>query len=193
MPIGFIFQIATVLFCLTGCGQAPQGLATDLEAKPGIEAASDPAPGVSPLPIGVPTVSVTVYTHTRTEAPVNGWVNKTYAATGYCAVYADETYCWDDGVKTLDWTFNNFRYGPYTYTYWNMSRETAGFSHSGGALQADLMPVPRLVNTTLALNLEPGQLDEMVTVGTQTTVQCVDADHLLTCPNFQVALDQAPL
>lgn len=191
------FQTLVVLVCLTaGCGK--EGV---LPTDPTV-AAQAPANNTVTAPQVIPPVvdtgvdvSITVYAKTASEAPVNGWATKTYTATAYCAQYSGSTYCWDDGVKTLQWTNNNFTYGPYKYTYFNLSKNATGWTISHGGLQADLMAIPTLIDNTLVVNMTYAlsTVNAVLSTGSATTYDCVDTDGIVDCGNFVIDTTQAGL
>lgn len=192
------FQTIVVLGCLAaGCGK--QGVIPDAGLDTPNTAAQAPVNNTSPTPDTASEgtdVSVTVYSKTMTAAPQAGWATKTYTATGYCANYNSKTYCWDDGVKTLSWSdFSGNHYGPFTYTFWNMSKNLVGWSSASGGLQADLMPIPRWVNTTLSNNLNNpmASVNTVVSTGSASNYDCVDTDGIVDCGNFVIDTTQAGL
>lgn len=139
------------------------------------------------------TSSLTYYKLSKTVAPVNGWITKTYTATGSCVVYLTKTYCWDDGVKTLQWTSNNNTYGPYTYTYFGMKGNASSWGLCNGVCTSDLMPLPRVISTTLQNNIGAAVINNVFTNGVAVPVTCTETDGQLNCIDFVINLNQAPL
>lgn len=207
MNILTLLNAATMTACLAGiagCGQAPLGLTLDVttteSGSPRATTATSgptlPDPANDPsLDPGATIIPLTYYTLSATRAPVNGWSTRTYTATGHCVVYLTKTYCWDDGKKTLTWTSNNFTYGPYYYSYWNMSQPNVGtWGLTDGTLQTDLMPVPRLVTPTFITRLGgAAPINTMLSSGVPTQVSCTETNGILDCVDFTIDLNQAPL
>lgn len=123
--------------------------------------------------------SVTVYSLSKTEAPVNGWSAKTYTATGYCFTYMTKTYCADDGIKTIDFTVNNFRYGPYTYTFWGVDQNN-GPCYGGCA--SDGLTTPK--ETTVAV--DQTIVSQIFSSGLSQTINCQESDTNLDCGAFSI-------
>lgn len=151
------------------------------------------APVVPPDAPVLATPSLTYYRLSKTVAPINGWATKTYTATGYCVVYLTNTYCWDDGVKTLQWSSNNNHYGPYTYTYFGMQGNASNWGPCSGACGADLMPAPRIISATLENNIGTVNIQNVFTHGTAVPVSCTETNGVLNCIDFVINLNQAPL
>lgn len=197
-----------ILSSLFGCGQVPSTLTVNTDAnKAAAPAATAPAePGATPESVPVPAataqpsggggstnIPLTYYTLSRTSAPQAGWATKTYTATGHCVVYVTKTYCWDDGVKTLAWVdFSGTHYGPFCYTYWNMSQDAVGWSKANGGLAQDLMPTPRLISSALSTNIGAANITAMF-AGAATQVQCTESATAVNCGSFTIDLTQAAL
>lgn len=168
--------LAIFLFLTSGC--APGG---------GGGAAVQFTP-VAPIDPGLPidpnnpaSVSVTYYALSRIEAPVNGWPNKTYTATGYCATIASSTYCWSDGLKTLTWTSNNFTYGPLYYNYWEVSTSNGNPQSCHGGCADDYLATVHLVTTQLAVYVTAPKIYDIFTLGTPATLTCLRVNNDLNC------------
>lgn len=190
-----------IVTCLTtGCGKqdavAPVAAAGDAQGtqQPALQVPGAPVVQQPVTPVGVAVV-VTVYAKTGGEAPINGWPTKTYTATGYCAVYTGLTYCWDDGVKTLQWQNNSTFYGPFTYTYWNMSQNSVGYSSAHGGLVQDLMATPRVIGQGIGVNLVSAlsTVNAVLSTGTATSYNCVDTAGNVDCGNFVIDTTQVAL
>ena len=189
--------ILSVLALITGCG-AESGLPGIPEAGAASAGEGNAAPTLSAPNLGsgpeAPeppvTVPLTVYSKTRTEAPINGWVNKTYTATGYCTERLGNTYCWDDGMKTLDWTYNHFHYGPYTYSYFGVNQQTnGGLGYAHGGMDEDALAEPTLMTIQITNIMAAGGVSPHVvlTTGTQSVVLCTEEETgELTCPGFTI-------
>lgn len=198
-------------FFLVGCQSGGSADQASVELKPSLpdspqtvqpiaspQASPIAAPSVTPAttPSATPqAISVTVYTASKSEAPVNGWVTKVYTAQGRCTIYQSRTYCWDDGLKVLAWNdLHGNHFGPYGYTYFGVGtiavNQTTFNGH--GALISDLMTAPTLIHQ----GLETSMLIPSATVlatGAQTTETCTENGGTLTCTNFSIDLNQAPL
>jgi hypothetical protein len=141
-------------------------------------------------------IALTYYSKTMTEAPVSGWIYKTYTATGSCVIYLSKTYCWDDGMKTIDFTANQFHYGPYTYTYWGMGLKSTGspWGPCYGGCEADLLAQPTIMTNPILIALpNPSGVTEMFFQGTSTQVTCTESNGLLNCGDFTIDLNQGAL
>ncbi len=158
----------------------------------------EPVAPVIIQPISGNPMTVTYYKLTETFAPISGWVNKTYTATGSCAVIQTKTYCWDDGLKIIpSWKYNNFTYGPFGYNYWGLHNSTSssGYSHCGGGCTSSYMQTPRDVNKgSLLVNLNnantPTDVNSVFTYGTQVIENCLENSGKVTCSNFEITLAQ---
>lgn len=150
---------------------------------------SNPEPGATP-------VTVTYYSKTKTSAPISSWSTKTFTATGSCVNYNSYIFCWDDGIKTLQWTSNGHTYGPYTYTYWGI-KGTLGSCYGG--CTGDLMTQPRVLSNSLIaqLNISANDTGNTVngvfTTGTPKTVNCSLLNGVLNCVDFVLNMNQTPL
>ncbi len=200
-------NVATLLICANGC-VPPQGAPaqtsapkTDTTTAPSYENGentidTDPIPSPTPTPTQLAPEQITVeyYKRTETRAPQTGWVAKTYTSTGYCLVYQEKTYCWDDGMKTLAWTSNGNNYGPFTYSYFNLDDPTNGdWGKTSGSMTADLMTQPLGISALVSARIGPSMIDQVFTSGILIQVVCTENDGHLICPDFVVDLEQAAL
>lgn len=155
-----------------------------------------PDPGTSASVSSPVSVTLSVFSNSKTVAPINGWGGKTYTAIGYCTVYLSDTYCWDDGMKTLQWTANSFTYGPYTYSYFNVNLRANGtLGSSNGGMYSDAITVPTIVNVHLTNLINAGDSAVAdVLAGTSGNVDCTkESNGNLTCPGFVVDVNQVGL
>lgn len=152
---------------------------------------NDPAitsePVIEPIPNPVVAVSLTLHTKAFSEAPVNGWPAKTYTSKGICTEYDSKTYCWDDGVKVLQFTSNHFTYGPFNYSFWGFDNQ---FSSCHGGCQSDLFSKPVLVTSHVESVLTSQKIDDVVSTGSLSTVTCSLKDAVLDCVDFKIDLNQ---
>lgn len=213
MSILNILNYVPVFLCLTGlmsegCGQSPTP--AELAAAPVItqdanpitipadpetvDPVSEPLP---PPPVGVSTFSLTYYRAAKTVAPITGWSTKTYTAVGSCVVYNANTYCWDDGVKTLTWNSNNLQYGPYTYSYFGLGIDSMNRLDicNGGCPVNDAMIAPRIVSGSIGTQFKDDSTVKTgfnaVMAGTGVPVTCFEDSRTLNCGDFTVDLNQA--
>lgn len=191
-----IFALLLIAITFTACAQGGGSggttagkIETPTEAIP----ADLLAPVADPNATVIATPSLTYYKLSKTVAPVNGWITKTYTATGSCVVYLTKTYCWDDGVKTLQWTSNNITYGPYTYTYFGMGGTASNWGPCSGNCGSDLMPAPRVISATLQNNIGAAVINNVFTNGAAVNVSCTETAGQLNCVDFVINLNQAPL
>lgn len=175
-----IFTLLTVL-SMAACNGGGGG-ATETAKLPNIEQPGAPDQPADP---GNPpeNVTLTTYTLSLTEAPVNGWVNKTYTATGTCTQYNAKTYCWDDGVQIIDFTSNNFRYGPYTYTFFRLQ---SGPANCYGACVDDLLVQPTLIEGNVEAAINVATVSNVLANGTPETANCTKTGNTIDCGDFSV-------
>jgi len=199
-----VLAAVAALAVLAGCGQAPVELPEDLGASNRV-AVADAAPadpvddsgsGGTAVPSATP-VTITLYSKSKSEAPVAGWPTKTYTATGSCFVYAAKTYCFDDGLKVLSWSSGGNNYGPYGYTYFGVGRFGANMLtfNGHGSLNLDEMPQSKV--RAISFAMESNMLVASATVlttGSASQVSCMDdGAGQLDCGTFTVDLNQASL
>lgn len=195
MSLLTLANVLTVLICLAGCGRAPTGITiaseTSIDRAPSGTAGS---PADAPL-VEPETVPLTYYRLSVTRAPVNGWITKTYTSTGYCATYGVSIYCWDDGVKTLAWNdpISGHHYGPYAYTYWNLTPFGTGYSVASGQVTEDMMREPRIIGVGISNRIPAATISQVFTAGTPLQAECTQAQGKLDCGEFLIDLDQAAL
>ena len=160
------------------------------------------APSVPPDAPVIATPALTYYRLSKTVAPINGWTTKTYTATASCVEYLTKTYCWDDGIKTLQWSSNNNHYGPYYYTYFGLLTKPNGTPGvCNGACTSDYMPAPRFISQAVESNIGvtgggmtgAQVINAVFTQGTAVPVSCTETDGVLNCIDFAINLNQAPL
>lgn len=173
-----ITNVLTVAVCaivLSGCGH--EGLTIPV-APP--ETTSAPQITATSAPTPVPTVSVTYFSKSRTVTPNSGQPTKTYTATGYCAVVNSQTFCWDDGVKTI--TFIGGAVGHYTY--WGLS--------CNGTCATDVAASPVLTDQSFTNHILTGVTISGVLSGSPTTVSCTDNAGVYDCGTFSIDTNQSP-
>ena len=125
--------------------------------------------------------TLTVYALSKTEAPVNGWITKKYTATGYCMVYQTKTYCWDDGIKIIDFTSNGFRYGPFKYTFWGLGNTGPCY---GGCVSDRLLEPTEMTREILDNTTGQTGVDLVFSTGTARTIDCEETRTRLNCGTF---------
>lgn len=182
------FFATLAVIALAACESGTSASDTPVEVTTPTVDIIDPI-GVVPDPApGDVTVSVTYYRLSRTEAPVSGWSTKTYTASGYCTQIATQTYCWDDGLKTLvAWTdLHNNHYGPFYYDYWEL-QNSSGVPHTcHGACANDYMSSPVLVDSSMASALPAQNVSAVFASGVPTTVTCTKVGTTVTCGNLSL-------
>lgn len=198
LKIRKILITALTLTTLTAC-QAPTSDANRSTVSPDQPTAAAAPAAVAPIPTPSPTVTttpvtVTYYTASKTEAPISGWATKTYTATGKCLVYSAHTYCWDDGLKILQWSSGGVNYGPYGYTYFGVGHMSGSVFtlHGYGTLVDDSMMVPTVITASMETNMVTSS-GTVLSSGAPTQVSCTDSNGTLTCPGFSIDLNQLPL
>lgn len=187
-----------IALSLTACDRAPTlTTATVDTAQPQTLAApADPVPTASSGPT---TFQLTYKSMTVSRAPVNGFSNKTYVSTGSCVSYQSQTYCWDDGLKDLNFTYMHVAVGG-NYSYFNFGPYSGGFDVAPGQLTTDTMTAPTLITANITskfnahLSSEPSQSPDYVnTHGTSHSVTCYESNGILECGDFSIDLNQAHL
>ncbi len=171
-----------VLVLLTACQVPNVSTAPDTNteiADPVAKTPSTPDP-VEPDPVTPSTVSLTYYTLSKTEAPVNGWPTKMITTVASCVIYLTQTYCWDDGLKSMTWVSQGHTYGPYTYTYW----DNEGNGPCTGGCTQDNYAEP-----TLATGLTPSEVNKVFNLGVAHPVECDETDTGLTCGDFDLGVN----
>lgn len=168
--------------CLTACGSAGGG---------GAQLAQDPAfvgGTTGGTGGGATTQDVTLHQKSFTEAPVTGWSTKTYTSNGYCAEVNGKTFCWDDGVKTLQWTSGGFTFGPLTYSYFGvMSNPVNGSPLScHGGCSGDYVFTPTIPDVGLN-NVIGTAVSDLIANGAQSTITCNIIGNDLDCGTFTLA------
>lgn len=134
---------------------------------------------------GATTQNVTMFQKSFTEAPVSGWPLKTYTSNGYCAQVNTKTYCWDDGVKTMQWTSSSVTYGPFTYSYFGVMPNPVNGSPMSchGGCSGDYVFTPVIPDIGLT-NVVGTAIGDMLAHGAQSTVSCNIVGHDLNCGTF---------
>ena len=165
-------QFLTIALILAGCNaptlQAPAP--TPAPATPEIT----PPQAAQPEVITPKTVTLSVFTLSKTAAPVNGWPTKTYTAKASCVMFNGQSFCWDDGLKTLMWSQNNFTYGPFMYSYFGQSAQ--GPCSGGCTDDADTSP-----------KVMSGQaVNDIFNLGVRADVECTETDGHLDCGTFTI-------
>jgi len=167
----FKILLFALLLGLTACNETGSG--SSAKSLPVATILPDEDGGTTLPDNSVPqALSVTYYALSRTEAPINGWPTKTYTATGYCAEIQGYTFCWSDGLKTLQWTVNNFTYGPHRYNYFELSSNGANAQTCHGGCQDDFMASPKFVSNLLLQVLDPNKVQDVFDHGTPSTMNC---------------------
>lgn len=135
------------------------------------------------------TVSITYHSLTKTFAPVNGFSFKTIQMTGSCVIFSAKTYCWDDGLKTIQFSSGGNNYGPYKYSYWGLG---ANHGPCWGGCTSDSMTEGSYVDGSLQANLNSSQantgnsVNEVFNLGTTTQVDCDETSDKLTCGSLVI-------
>lgn len=165
--------LASLLIGLTACNEGGGGSSTTTAKTAPVNSFLPDDPNQVQDPSTPQPKTVTYYALSRTEAPINGWPTKTYTATGYCAEIDGFTFCWSDGLKTLQWTSNNFTYGPHRYNYFELSSNGANAQTCHGGCQDDFMAAPKFVSNVLLQVLNPAKVQDVFDHGTPGTLNCM--------------------
>lgn len=172
---------------LLGCKGGGGTPATDSAKLPGVVSPEIPEPIVAPVvPPGpvVENVTLTTYSLSLTESPVNGWVTKTYTAVGTCTQYEAKTYCWDDGTQTIDFTSNNFRYGPYTYSFFRLTQVNGSPANCYGGCGIDILTQPTLIEGNVEATINVATVTNVLAHGTPEVANCTKTDNTIDCGDF---------
>lgn len=177
-----IFALLATL-SLMACNESGGG-STAPTAKPVSGVPSTPDL-VTPADPGTPqTVSVTYYSVSRTEAPVSGWVAKTYTATGSCLTHLAKTYCFDDGLQTIDFTSGGNHYGPYRYSFWGT--DASGGPCYGGCTTDGFASPKEMVGTALTQVGGQANVDAIFSSGISHAITCQEDTVKLDCGSFAI-------
>lgn len=171
----FLVLILASVF-LTSCG-SDSGNPSNAKSAP----TSPSVPDVQePLP---EQMTVTYYSLSRTESPVSGWVNKTYTATGNCALVNNKTFCWSDGLKVLQWEYNNSFYGPLKYNYFRTSTNSPNTNPQtcNGGCQDDYFSTPKLMTQSFLNVVGSSEVQKIFSQGTPQTLNCTLENNDLNC------------
>jgi hypothetical protein len=172
------------------CALAVSSCGVDTGALPIPELTPAPAeePIVVPLAVATPTATptlsltyVTYYAKSHTVTPNGGQPTKHYTATGYCAVVNAKTFCWDDGIHTIDYP----GFPPVTgyYTYWGLA--------CNGTCTTDVASSPVQTDLTFTNQIMTGVSISGVLGGAPTTVACSDdGAGTLDCGSFIIDTNQ---
>lgn len=180
----YVFSAVCTVF-LTGCGSGGGGSQADAVINPSPDNPAITNPVFDP---GNPTpINVVYYKKARTEAPVSGWPTKTYTASGSCVVYNSNTYCWDDGIKTV--TIPGAP-SPFTYSYWE---QTAPLSPCHGGCVADPLTNPTTISPNVETALTLTKINLVFSSGTPIQVSCTLNGSDLDCGDFSIDLTQVSL
>lgn len=169
--------LALAIMTLAACNET--GSAE--KAVPAIGNISIPDAGPDQAEPDSEAMTVTYYSLSRSEAPVNGWINKTYTATGYCAEIQAQTFCWSDGQKVLQWVSNNVQYGPLYYNYWGLSTSNNKPQTCHGGCADDYMKAPVFVTNLLLQTLPAADVQKVFDQGTEHQMSCTLSNGNVTC------------
>lgn len=183
-----LIDALTLVVCaiaVSGCGQelavsAPTPNPTPVETPAVVAATPTASPTASPTPA---PISVTYYSKGHTVTPNAGQPTKTYTATGYCTVISTKTFCWDDGIHTINYP----GFPPVTgyYTYWGLS--------CNGTCTTDAALAPVLTDMTFINQIMTGvSINSVLTTGTPTTVSCSNNSGVYDCGSFSIDTNQSP-
>lgn len=185
MKTTMIIFLLLSLMSLTACNEG--GGSGEQSAAP---KTATPAPTLTPVPSEPTdeTVMVTYYSLSRTEAPVAGWTQKTYTATGYCTEIQEKTFCWSDGLKILQWVDNNVQYGPLKYNFWGLSTSNNKPQTCDGGCADDYMQSPKLITAQLLQLIPAEDIQYMFDHGTQNQMSCTVSQTTATCGSLTFEL-----
>lgn len=183
-----------LLVILSACGKAPNPAMPAGPGGPGVPA-SKPTATPTPPPITppvdggptVPPISLTFYQLTKTIATSGGI---SLQATAGCIVYTGNTYCWDDGIKTI---------AGQQLTYWGMNNAGQTCPNVHGGCTSDLLGSPLLMNANVKSVLDSVQgsahrtTAEVFSTGTSIPVLCALTGASLNCVNFVIDLGRLSL
>lgn len=179
------FKLGIMALTLSACQQAVEAPAT-LRADTAGPAAEAPADSGSDQSQPT-TVQLTYFRRVKSDAPISGWITHTYTAVGSCVVYLTKTYCWDDGLQTLQsWSANSNHYGPFAYTYFGLGGTPSAYGPCAGGCSSDLLSSPRHIGVTLAANIPAQEITDIFNLGTPVAVTCTETDDALSCGDFTI-------
>lgn len=157
---------------------------TPIATEPDLVAEPDIDPSLT-APTGA--VALTYYTDTRAVSSLS--------FKGSCVTYETNTYCWDDGIRSL---------GGQSYSYWGVNKFT-GTAHNmlgdcrgtcninGDILDATPTLVTANVTSYMSRALSSMTPSLVFSFGTATNVSCTLTASVLDCVDFSIDLSQAAL
>lgn len=182
--------LVIILMTLLGACVPPANISS---STPSTSSAASPAPSAPVAQVQSIDTSIvlSIYSLSKTIAPVNGWVTKTVTLTAYCTEYESQTYCWDDGIQTIpSWTYNHFTYTNMNYTFWGLNGTSSSFSTCSGGCSQDFLQNPTLINPQLRSEITIAETNDVLDNGTMTQVTCTEDNNTLNCGSFTLNLNQ---
>ncbi len=129
-------------------------------------------------------ITLKVYTMSKTEAPINGWINKTFTASGSCVEIEEKTFCWSDGLKVVAFNYNNFDYRAAN-SYFNLHIQSGNqLRVCSNACLNDYMESPKLVTTQLLQKIPAEKIQEIFNHGSISEINCSLDGNDLKCGNL---------
>jgi len=188
-------KLAIAILFLAGC-QVEPGAKNPIDttvSSPGSVPAVQTTPEGSPQGAQAPNepLTVTYYALAVTMNPTG--LTGAITVTGYCAQYQNNTYCWDDGIKTQT-IQEGQSFEHFNYSFWGLT--LAGNGVSAGACYGDCQSDSILLPTTMTSNLQMEAVhaqatpNQVITEGVASTGTCTVANEILSCGNFTVDLSQ---
>lgn len=169
--------VAALFLSACNAGSGGQNLAKIIDDTPVVDDS-----GVAP---DDNSIEITYYTLAKTSAPVNGWPTKQITVTANCLEYQSQTYCWDDGIKSLSWSdFSGNHYGPYTYTYFGVQGTPSSWNQCSGSCSSSLVTTPTFVSIALRSAITISTTNEVLNSGTAHTATCTDNNGVIDCGDF---------
>lgn len=206
MTMTIVYILVAVFGLLNeGCAPTSSPTAKAQAADPAISQPADPAaatptptpsptatpqPTATPVPTATP-IALTYYSLSETVNNANN-TGHSYTVVGSCVNYLTKVYCWDDGVKTIDFTVNNFRYGPYTYTYWGLMLQNGHLALCNGGCGVDAATSPIVMSASVIADVTQNAVNTVFNTGTSHQVSCTLSGQLLNCIDFEIDLSQVP-
>ena len=133
-------------------------------------------------------ISLVYYSLSRTQQPFTQWVNKTVTMTGYCTDYEGRVFCWDDGIHTIDFVNNHFRWYARN-TFWAVDDD--GTCLNQCAIDGMQSPVEIETNRfplTVIDQYSVKKVEDVFTEGQMSQMACEKLNDTITCGSIIINL-----
>jgi hypothetical protein len=190
---------ALMMMALTACGHSGGGSQADMTTPGGSSPnlipgpTPTPSPGPSPTPTPVQT-TLTVFSDSATYTDNSIMPNVPVTVTGYCTLYANHIYCWDDGSHAVVYP-NSPGFVQAEFNYFNQEVAFGDLISCGTycvASRIDGLTQPTslatLIGSTSVGSVISPAVNNLMMVGTQSQVTCTDNGTSLDCGTFTLTV-----